>query len=430
MLGRTHRVRQAMSASLSSFLPYFGKLLGFAIVVIGAFVGGAYWRSELPDFPPSNDETEIADPARAILPNPEPEDFFPVSEFRQQSAILLGAYDRLQTDPQLYFDIAKAIDGRIPLFGLVNSEGAVKAARDLFRREGMTEDSMYFLSLPADTVWIRDYAPFLVRRDDNSIFMIDAKYQSRHSREIRARDEEMANALADLLGLRIRSIPLIIEGGNFLSNGDGTIFTSSKMIALNNDFRFNEDILGDLLSDYFGIRRWIYTSPLDTEVTGHIDMYTAILAKNIAVVGHIDPRVDVENSRRLDVAANYISNVVTSIGPMQVFRIPMPPKNGEFWRSYTNIILANGILLMPSFSDVDPAMEDQAEAVYSKLLPGWEIRRINCDALAIGEGQLHCMSYNLPKYVSIDGLLKKAGVDPARSRATSVPRPLRLPAKS
>ena len=95
---------------------------------------------------------------------------------------------------------------------------------------------------------------------------------------------------------------------------------------------------------------------------------------------------------------------------MQVYRIPMPPRWGAAWRSYTNIILANGILLMPSFSDVDPAIEDAAEEVYRTLLPAWEVKRINCDALVKEEGQLHCMSYNLPKYVSIEGLLRKAGV--------------------
>ncbi len=402
-----------MSAALFSSLLHFSKLLGFALVIVGVFISGVFWSKKLPQSPPI---PEHHGERSTILPNPEPEDFFPVAEFRQQSAILLGAYDRFQTNPKLYLDIARAIDKRVPLFGLVNSEAAAIAARKVFQRAGMPEGSMYFVPLPANTVWIRDYAPFFVRREDNSVFMIDAKYQSRHSREIRTRDEEMANTLADLLDLRIRSIPLIIEGGNFLSNGDGTIFTTSKMVGLNKEFRFNEEILGDLINDYFGVRHWIYTPSLESEPTGHLDMFGAILAKNIMVVGHIDPAVDPENSRRLDAAAEYFARAPTSLGPMQVFRIPMPTKSGEYWRSYTNIILANGILLMPSFSDVAPAIEDAAEAVYRNLLPGWEIKKIDCDSLVSGEGQLHCMSYNLPKYVSIDGLLKKAGVERRKDR--------------
>ena len=70
--------------------------------------------------------------------------------------------------------------------------------------------------------------------------------------------------------------------------------------------------------------------------------------------------------------------------------------------------MANGVLLMPSYSDVDPALETRAAAVYQALLPSWTIKRINCDRLVQEGGQLHCISYNLPQYVSIDGLNKRA----------------------
>ena len=67
------------------------------------------------------------------------------------------------------------------------------------------------------------------------------------------------------------------------------------------------------------------------------------------------------------------------------------------------------VLLMPSFSDVDPAIENQAEAVYRSVLPSdWSIKRINCDKLVLHHGQLHCISYNIPAFVDIDNLLSHA----------------------
>ena len=406
-----------MSAGPFPFLLHFAKLSGFALVVIGAFLGGVLWSQYSQPFGSERIEDAIPSSAKrsSVSALPEPEDFYPVAEFREQSAILLGAYQQFPSNPRLYVDIAKAIGGRVPLFGLVQDESAAVAARETARRLGIPEGSLHFLPLPADTIWVRDYAPFLVRREDNSVFMIDAKYQSRVSREVRKRDEEMANALADLLDLPIRSIPLILEGGNFMSNGDGSIISTGRMVQLNSEFRFGEELLGDLIADYFGVRRWSYVAPLEGEPTGHVDMFATLLGKNILVVGKIDPAVDPVNAERLDRAAAHFSEIVTSLGPMQVYRIPMPPRWGNSWRSYTNIILANGILLMPSFSDVDPAIEDAAEEVYRALLPSWEVKRINCDALVKEEGQLHCMSYNLPKYVSIEGLLRKAGVKPVAS---------------
>ena len=63
---------------------------------------------------------------------------------------------------------------------------------------------------------------------------------------------------------------------------------------------------------------------------------------------------------------------------------------------------------MPSFSDVDPAIEDRAEQVYRSVLPNWEVKRINCDKLVKLHGQLHCISYNIPHFVSMEGIIKNS----------------------
>ena len=64
---------------------------------------------------------------------------------------------------------------------------------------------------------------------------------------------------------------------------------------------------------------------------------------------------------------------------------------------------------MTSYSDVDPVVENLAEEVYRASLPsGWQVKRINCDKLVALRGQLHCISYNIPNFISIDGLLEKA----------------------
>jgi len=109
---------------------------------------------------------------------------------------------------------------------------------------------------------------------------------------------------------------------------------------------------------------------------------------------------------------------------MNVHRIPMPPKWGQSWRSYTNIIMANGLLLMPCFSDVDPALENRAEQVYRSLLPGWEVKRIPSDSLVKEEGQLHCISYNIPRHVDIGSLLERERLSEMRmtSRSPADPR--------
>lgn len=399
------------------FLFIFASQLGFAVVVLIAFVAGVFWGTS--GFSPVQRDDDDGFPGdfgsakRLSQEQAEPEDFYPVAEFRNQAGLLIGCYDQLNKSPQLYVDLARALDRRLPVFGLVSSSEQAEAGRKLLHKHGLPADAMYFLPFSGNSIWVRDYGPFMVRRDDNTIVMVDAKYQTRSSRESRKRDEDMAVGLSQLIRLPMRSIPLVLEGGNILSNGDGVLVTSTRTFQYNREFRFDEQHLAELLNEFLGIRKTFVLMPLEGEPTGHVDMFVSILAKNIAVVGEISPESDPVNSSRLDAGAEYLSRISTTLGPMKVFRIPMPPKAGGFWRSYTNIIMANGILVMPSFSDVSRELEDRAEEVYRSILPGWEIKRVVCDSLVIDNGQLHCISYNIPAYVSLDGIFAKLGTQPS-----------------
>jgi agmatine/peptidylarginine deiminase len=389
------------------------RQLGFTAAVLLSFVAGSIWalRNAEKGDPPVAEHTLI--PASGLnrfgTLKSEPEDFYPVAEFRQQAAIILGCHGELNTNPQLYMDIARAINGRTPLFGFVSSGAQARTGVELLRKNGLPADAIRFVSVPANTIWIRDYSPFMVRRQDNSIALVDARYIPGISGEkMRAFDDEVASHFASMLGLPIRSMPISADGGNLLSNGDGAVISTSEILLANQLLGYSKDQITDILTDMLGVRLWSFVPPLEGEATGHVDMFATFLAKNIVVVGQIAPETDPVNSARLDMAARHFQSMTTSLGPMKVVRIPMPSLWNNMWRSYTNIILANGILLMPSFSDIDPEMEDQIEETYQALLPGWEIKRILCDGLVQREGQLHCISYNLPKYVNLDGLYENA----------------------
>ena len=340
----------------------------------------------------------------------EPEDFFPAAEFRKQGAILIGCQNNLNKMSKLYIDIAKAIGDRVPLIGVVPTEMQAHEGVAIMKGHGLPPEAMRFVAMPSNSIWIRDYAPFILRYDQDRALLIDAKYQTRTERERRKQDEYFSMELAHMLDLPVRSIPLMLEGGNLLSNGDGLFLTSGKTIAVNEQQgNFEPQQIMSMFNDYMGAHSVYSFAPLVDEPNGHIDMFVTLLDKNIVVVGQVSPAVDPESSRHLDETADMLASLNTTVGPMKVKRIPMPPKWGSDWRSYTNVIIANKLLLMPSFSDVDPAIESKAEAVYRSVLPSdWDVKRINCDKLVLHHGQLHCISYNIPNFIDIDNLLNQA----------------------
>ena len=391
----------------NQFARYGYSLFAILIFISGVYVGVKYLSDK--EQSESGHYTRSEKTSRKIILNPQPEDFFPVAEFRKQSAILLGCHNQINLIPELYGEIAKAVNQRVPLFGVVSTEAQAKSGAQMIKDVGLPKEAMRFLVIPSNSIWIRDYAPFILRYDQENAFMVDAKYHTRTMRENRKQDDFMCFELARMLDLPVRSIPLVLEGGNFISNGDGLLITSAKTISVNQQGEYTNKQLISMFSDFLGVNGVCAVNHLKNEPNGHIDMFMTMLGKNLAVVGEIDPAIDSENSVILNEAAKVVASYSTSDGPITVKRIPMPPQSGNDWRSYTNIIMANGVLLMPSFSNVDPAIEDLAEQVYqSSLPPDWVVKRINCDKLVALRGQLHCLSYNIPKFIPIDGLLEQA----------------------
>ena len=391
---------------LSNFSRYSYSLFAVFIFLTGVYSGAKYLSFGTFENPL---DLKVTSNARTTVSYPKPEDFFPVAEFRKQAAILIGCHKQLDLMPELYRDLAKAIDQKVPLFGIVATKEAAERGVQMIQNAGLPPEAMRFLVIPLNSIWIRDYAPFILRYDNERALMVDAKYQTRAMREARKQDDFMGFELARKLDLPVRSIPLILEGGNIISNGDGLLLTSSKTLAVNKEGDFTHNQLINMFNDYLGVNGVYALHPLSGEPNGHLDMFMTMLDKNLAIIAEIEPSVDPENSARLDKSARFISSVTTTTGTIKVKRIPMPPKLGNDWRSYTNVIMANGVLLMPSFSDVDPDIEERAEEIYRSSLPvGWKVVRINCDKLVVLRGHLHCLSYNIPNFISIEGLLEQA----------------------
>ena len=80
-----------------------------------------------------------------------------------------------------------------------------------------------------------------------------------------------------------------------------------------------------------------------------------------------------------------------------MWSIPMPPRPDGLWRTYTNVVFANGRLLVPIYPDFSPDLDRQALELYGRLLPEWEIVGIDAGSLIRREGALHCVIMNLPR---------------------------------
>ena len=80
----------------------------------------------------------------------------------------------------------------------------------------------------------------------------------------------------------------------------------------------------------------------------------------------------------------------------EIFLAVFPCAGASGVRCYTNVIFANGVVIVPQFPDVDPKADWEAIELYSSLLPDWEVVGVDCSRLNLRNGALHCITANIP----------------------------------
>lgn len=314
-------------------------------------------------------------------------------DFERQSALILGCNELLPYHPQALVQIVSALIERIPLLGVVDSEEQRRHLLALLCDWGVPAHLLHVVSLPVKGMWVRDYGPFFTRNQDGSVMILDAAYLEAD----RPEDDEVPSELAALLRLPVERVPLLIEGGNLLSNGRGLCITTSTLFKRNEARGARAADVQAGLRRHYGFTQIVSLRPLVTEPTGHVDMFAAFVSADTIVVGEYDARIDPVNADVLNANAQTLANVEVEPGKrLNVVRIPMPSNRGGVWRTHTNAIFANGTLLMPIYPGADGGSRQQAMDTFRSLLPGWDIEGIDANSIIQNRGALRCVCIQVP----------------------------------
>ena len=318
----------------------------------------------------------------------------PPGDFEDHAALILSVADLLDHFPQTVVRLSRALVDRIALVLIVRGEEQRQQAIVLLADWGVPAHQVHFLFMPVGT-WTRDFAPAFVRRSDGRVWILDADYPSR---ENQPNDDVVPAALSALLRVPRRRVPLALEGGNLLSNGRGLCLYTSALLDVNrmSGRRYDLRQVHALLDEWYGFGEQVMLEPLLGHRTLHVDMFATFVRPDVVLVGECDPATDSASAAALDRNAAHLAQVVTRGRPLRVERLPMPPFRDGVCRTYTNVIYANGRLLVPHYADADPGMEREVLATYAALLPGWDLAQVDCADLIRHGGALRCLSAHVP----------------------------------
>lgn len=263
-----------------------------------------------------------------------------------------------------------------------------------------------FLVQPTNSIWIRDYGPNPVYQDDvDSLAVVDWIYNRN-----RPSDDTSVSAISKFYNIPLyktlkKPEDLVHTGGNFMSDGLGTAF-SSKLILEENGTKPNvpaslktEGQIDSIMQKYMGISRYVKMDTLPYDGIHHIDMHMKLLDEETLIFSQYAK--DTADGAQIEANLQYVlKNFKTPYGkPYKVVRILSPPdasgkypdKNG-LYRTYSNMTFVNKTVLVPYY---EQKYDTTAERILKAALPGYKIVGINCNAIIGQSGAIHCITKEL-----------------------------------
>lgn len=327
-------------------------------------------------------------------------------EFGKLSAVLLSANELVHFHPELFATLVSRISDRAPVVAIVAGPEQILNGREALEDAGVDRNRVHFLVHQLDSMWIRDFGPIFIRRSDGSGSIVDTYYSARDEVGSRPLDDQFPIVLANALELQCSYLPIALEGGNLVHNGKGLGISTLKLVDRNRFRNLGGEEFSGLMNSYFSLKMLTLVPSLPGEPTGHSDMFMTFLDSRNLVVAEALPEESEEVRSSIERAVELVAEQNVEGRPVLVHRIPLPPRKEGLWRSYTNVFYVNGLMLVPSYSDVDPSLEEEVMRTYRRLLPKWEVVPIPADDLIATGGFLHCLTLGIPHFIDPSSLLE------------------------
>ncbi len=260
-----------------------------------------------------------------------------------------------------------------------------------------------FIEDEFDSIWVRDYGPNSIYLDDvEELAFVDWIYN-----RPRPDDDRIPEVVADYLGLdnyctTIAPLDIVHTGGNYMSDGLGTAFSSDLVLEENGPFNewgtsnHSEEEFLEIMNQFMGIEAYPLMEALPYDVIHHIDMHMKLLNEETLLVGEYPEGV--ADGPQIEANIQYVlDNYKTAYGEdFKIVRIPMPPDNGAYpdtwwadYRTYANSVIVNTTILVPTYEE---QYDTTALRIWEENMPGYNIIGIECNDIIPSLGAIHCIT--------------------------------------
>jgi agmatine deiminase len=288
-----------------------------------------------------------------------------------------------------YAEVVRAVASFEPVIVLADPDQE-QEARDACGTEGIE-----VLPVPLDDSWIRDNGPIFVTDGRGDVALVHFGFNSWGERFLPYdRDARAPEAIAAHLGMRRYVAPMVLEGGSFFVDGEGTLLTTEQcLLHPNRNPSLSRPDIEGILGEFLGVERvvWLpfgWSASRDTD--GHVDGIAQYVAPGrVILLAPADP-ADPDHERattNLEVLkatpdARGRTIEVVPFDPGEPADIP-----------YLNVYLViAGVIVPVAGTPLDEVALAQVRAAF----PGREVVPVPGDVLHEGGGGPHCITQQIP----------------------------------
>jgi agmatine deiminase len=236
-----------------------------------------------------------------------------------------------------------------------------------------------------DTVWIRDYGPrYIFEGDCRAI--VDHIYN-----RPRPNDDNYSSYFKNTVGHAYYEHNLVHGGGNYQLNSTGV--SAATELILNENPGMSQTQIVDIWRDYQNVETYIHDAfPTSVDSTQHIDMWMQIIGDTEIIISDWPQSAGSTQDQICDGAAVYYASLGWTVHRTPAF------DSGWAHFTYTNMVLCNGLVLLPKYDDISNTYDNQALATVQAAMPDRQVVQITCDDLAYSAGVMHCICMHLPAH--------------------------------
>jgi agmatine deiminase len=291
---------------------------------------------------------------------------------------------------------------------LCHTETQRSRAQQLLAAHHVHMANVAYSVAPNDRVWLRDSGPSFVWNAAGGVELIGWEFNAWAKYDNYVHDRLIPEVIHRVTGLPLTrperpDVPdarLVLEGGGIEVNGAGTIMVTEEWLLSNTQIRNPGMTRADYecaFATYLGCSWtiWLGNGCAGDDTHGHVDDVARFVSPDTVVLAYeADPadanhESSVDNLRRLQLAA--------AEQPLNIVTVPYPrPVMMDGQRlpaSYANFYIANGVVLVPTFNDVNDRV---ALNTLAELFPDRHVVGVHAVDLVWGLGTLHCLTQQQP----------------------------------